>query len=171
MRDEPVVVDAELALDPAVLVDLGVESSVLERRQLARGPFEINHRARLCRLVVTKGMVRQTERRCRAARWRALPLRRSRTVAAAMRAARWRNDQRVTRVLELYRPHPRDECNARSPRLRSALAWNGAARSSRALRSAGSSWEARSYHAAAAAGSAAADSRVKEPRATPSDLR
>src|SRR5690606_36354913 len=42
VRDESVVVDPELALHPAVLVDLGVERAKLERRELAGGPLEIN---------------------------------------------------------------------------------------------------------------------------------
>src|SRR5690606_14095896 len=48
MSDEPVVVDAELALHPSVFIDFGIERAMLERRQLAVRPLEVNHRAPPC---------------------------------------------------------------------------------------------------------------------------
>src|SRR5689334_6443916 len=43
--DQAVVADAELALDPAVLVDLGVQRPSPQCRELARRPLQIEHSA------------------------------------------------------------------------------------------------------------------------------
>src|SRR5262245_30391716 len=44
MRDQAVIADPELALHPAVLVDLRIQSAGPQCRELARCPFEIKHR-------------------------------------------------------------------------------------------------------------------------------
>src|SRR5882672_378075 len=53
MRDQTVVADAELALHPTIFVDFRVERARRQRRELARGPFEIDHCA--CGLELLPG--------------------------------------------------------------------------------------------------------------------
>src|SRR5262245_10790325 len=45
MRDQTVGAHTELALHPTVFVDFRVERARRQRRELARGPFEIDHSA------------------------------------------------------------------------------------------------------------------------------